>query len=179
MLGLGDTLPELALRDPAGRLVVAADLLARGPLVLGFLRQDWLGACAGLLGRLATAAAAVAALGGSMACVAPQDVHHLAGTVAGRRFGFCLLGDPERRLARLCGIDRRLAPASRRHGPAAAGAWACRDAAGRCVLPLAGTYVIGQDGVVRRAFVDDRHGCHIQPLELMTAVGALVGGGRG
>jgi peroxiredoxin len=177
-LGVGDTLPELTLRDTAGRRVASADLLARGPLVLSFFRHGWLAACAGFLAQLEAARPAVEALGGTVAGVAPHDVHHLAGTLGGRSFRFLLLGDPEGRVARLCGIvgDLPLLLAGRSHGHG----WPWRACAGgrRCVLPLAATYVIGQDGVVVRAFLDARLACAVESGELLAAVRGL-GAGRG
>jgi peroxiredoxin len=173
-LGVGDTLPEFLLPDREGRPVASADLLARGPLLLAFFRRGWLAACGGLLGRLEAARPAIEALGGTVVGVAPQDVHHLAGSLAARSFRILLLGDAAGRLARLCGlvcdVPLALAARGRSHGRAAP---AC-PSGHACALPLVAAYLVGRDGVVAHAFRDAARACALEPAELVRALRALA-----
>src|SRR5262245_2384696 len=68
----GDVMPSFVLPDENGRLVVLADLLARGPAIVTFHRGHWCPYCRISINTLARAQARIGALGAGMVAIVPD-----------------------------------------------------------------------------------------------------------
>lgn len=173
-LAVGDVLPDFALPDIAGRIVGSDMLLARGPLVLAFVRGTWCPYCSLALQALDEARAPLEALGGTLVVVSPLRAEELAGAAGERGLSLTLLCDAEGHYARICGVQYEMSEAHadlyRRFGldldrlNAGAG-WA---------LPIPATYVVGPDGVITFAYAEVDWARRAEPAEIVAAVRRLA-----
>src|SRR5690242_19396860 len=141
-LRAGETLPDFALPDAAGRVVTSDELLDRGPLVLAFFRGGWCPYCDAALRALERARPALEDLGAALVGVSPLRCEELRRVAEEKKLRFTLLSDPEAGFARLCGVRYEIGDAHvgfyERHGidlPAlhAGAGWQ---------LPIPATYVV-------------------------------------
>ena len=109
-LAVGDSLPDFALEDGAGRVWTSADLLDRGPLVLALFRGGWCPYCELTMLALEDARPAIETLGASAVGVMPGGRDQVASTAAKRGVGYPLLADPANGFARMCGLAYELSP---------------------------------------------------------------------
>ena len=169
-LAAGETLPDFALPDAAGRVVTSDELLDRGPLVLAFFRGGWCPYCDVALRGLELARPALEDLGAALVGVSPlrgEELQRLAGEKGLR---FTLLSDPDGRFAQLCGVRYEIRDEHvgfyRRHGIDLPTLHAGAD----WRLPIPATYVVGPDGVIRYAFADPDWTRRAEPEELVAVV---------
>ncbi len=169
-LRAGETLPDFALPDAAGRVVTGDELLDRGSLVLAFFRGGWCPYCDAALRALERVRPALEELGAALVGVSPLRGEELRRAAEEKGLRFTLLSDPDAGFARLCGVRYEVGGDHvgfyRRHGidlPAlhAGAGWR---------LPIPATYVVGSDGVVRYAFADPDWTRRAKPDELVAVV---------
>lgn len=109
-LGLGDMLPDFALRDTSGTLRTSHEFLDRGPLVLAFFRGGWCPYCSLTMVALEEARPAIEALGATPVGIMPDSLDHIAETANRRGISYALLSDPANAFARTCGLAYELSP---------------------------------------------------------------------
>jgi peroxiredoxin len=109
-LAVGDSLPDFALEDGAGRTWTSTDLLDRGPLVLALFRGGWCPYCELTMLALEDARPAIEALGATAIGVMPGGREQAASAAARRSIGYPLLADPANGFARMCGLAYELSP---------------------------------------------------------------------
>jgi peroxiredoxin len=109
-LGVGDSLPDFALEDGAGRTWTSAELLDHGPLVLALFRGGWCPYCELTMLALEDARPAIAALGATAVGIMPGGRDQVASTAARRGVRYPLLADPANGFARMCGLAYQLSP---------------------------------------------------------------------
>jgi len=110
-LGLGDYLPDFALKDSAGRRWTSSELLDCGPLVLALFRGGWCPYCDLTMLALEDARPAIEALGATAVGVMPGGREQVAKAAADRAIRYPLLADPANSFARMCGLTYELSPA--------------------------------------------------------------------
>jgi peroxiredoxin len=93
-LGLGDYLPDFALKDAGGRRWTSGELLDRGPLVLALFRGGWCPYCDLTMVALEQARPAIEALGARAVGIMPEGPEKIAATAQQRGIGYLLLSDP-------------------------------------------------------------------------------------
>ncbi|MDI1286688.1 MAG: peroxiredoxin-like family protein [Reyranella sp.] len=103
-LGLGDYLPDFALRDGVGRLWTSKELLDRGPLVLALFRGGWCPYCDLTMFALEEARPAIEALGARAVGVMPENSRRIVETCSARGLAYLMLSDPANAFARTCGL---------------------------------------------------------------------------
>jgi peroxiredoxin len=109
-LGLGDLLPDFALKDAAGRVRTSHEFLDRGPLVLALFRGGWCPYCDLTMVALEEARPAINRLGAEAVGIMPDPLGHIAEIAAKRGISYPLLGDPANAFARSCGLAYELSP---------------------------------------------------------------------
>jgi peroxiredoxin len=171
-LRVGETLPDFALPDAGGTLVTSDELLDRGPLVLAFFRGAWCPYCSTALRGLESARLQIEAAGASLVAVSPLRGAELRRVADECGLEFPLLSDVGGRYSRLCGVRYDIPPDHvALYERAALDLASLHEGAG-WTLPLPATYVAGQDGTVRFAFVDPDWAYRAEPEELVAAVRA-------
>ena len=173
-LGVGDVLPDLDLPDAAGRRFRSEEILARGPLVLVFVRGGWCPYCDVALRALDGAAADIVAAGATLVVVAPERPEVLARTAAEKAPHVTLLSDGDEAYAALCGLRFEMPPDLvafyRERGADLPG----RHGGAGWELPVPAAYVVAGDGTIVLAHVDPDWTRRAEPQDLVAAVRSLV-----
>ena len=156
-LRVGARAPEFALPDATtGKNVRSADLLGMGPLVITFFRGRWDPYCMTELEAWRDLYPAVRRTGALLVAISPQTVRQNEFTAEQHKLPFAVLSDAGAELADAFGIGYTLPEAGRRYYRsilvnipyANAGVGYERAAEADWRLPLPGTFVLGQNGVV-------------------------------
>jgi peroxiredoxin len=169
-LNVGAKSPSFELPDHNGKLVSSADLLAKGRLVLLFIRGRWCPFCVSQMEATSSIADEIAAAGASVVAVSPQTEKQAFFMHDQHKLTFPLLVDAHNGLARQFGLVYRVpeeqqALYSRTYVnlPLANGdsSWE---------LPIPAAYVIDRDGVVLFASANEDYMDRVEPLEVVEAV---------
>ena len=175
-LKAGDALPSFELPNVEGRLVSAAELVARGPLVLSFFRGGWCPYCTLELRALQRALPEIERLGATLATVTPDTGGALAAAKRENHLGYEVLSDVDQGVGLTFGIIFRVPDAIKalyrrrgvdlgaRHG----------NSTGEWLLPLPATYVVDRAGVIRHAELDPDFRHRMEPEDIVRALGELV-----
>ncbi|MDB5850542.1 MAG: alkyl hydroperoxide reductase [Rhodoferax sp.] len=103
-LKAGDKAPSFALKDPDGKLVSSAELLAEGPLVLSFYRGVWCPYCNMELQALQEAMPSFAEWGARVVAVSPQNAVNSRKAVRTNALSFPILSDTHNDVAAAFGV---------------------------------------------------------------------------
>jgi peroxiredoxin len=170
--GVGEIFPEFALPSARGGYLGLGDLLAQGPVVLNFSRGRWCPYCVHELAAWGEALPALNANGarflevtGETGGEARSILHSLPGNadvVCDVDHGLALslglaffAGEPMLDYYREAGLDMNAIYGSNSG-----------------FLPVPATYVVGQDGAVRYAFVDVDFRNRAEPADVLAALEA-------
>lgn len=159
----GAQAPDFTLLDTLGIPVTLSHLLAQGPVVITFYRGEWCPFCNLALRAYQQAWPQLRALGASLVAISPQTPDHSLSTGEKKKLTFTVLSDVDNQVAREYGlvftINEGVRPACQQVGanlPTFNGddSWE---------LPMAGTFLIDQSGIVRLAFVNPDYTRRLDP----------------
>ena len=169
-IGPGDSAPDFCLPSTAGELVGLDDLLAKGPVVISFIRGEWCTVCRSEVDGLREIYGKVRGAGAELAVITPEGGAQSAKLRREKGLPFDLLCDldlgvsatyglvfrlPDHMHATYVSIDRDL-PARYGHD-----GW---------LLPMPATYVVDAGGIVRAAHVDVDYRRRMAPEAILTAL---------
>jgi peroxiredoxin len=166
-LKAGETAPLFVLKDPDGKRVSAAELLAKGPLVLTFYRGVWCPYCNMELQALQEALLSFRELGANLVAVSPQNAANSRKSIHTNALAFPILSDPGNETAAAFGLRFKLPDylielykSLKNDLPAFNGdtSW---------TLPMPGRFVIGQDRVIRYAEVNPDYTHRPEPADML------------
>jgi peroxiredoxin len=172
-VGVGDLLPDFALKDAAGIVMTSHEFLDRGPLVLALFRGGWCPYCTLTMVALEEARPAVEALGAQAVGIMPDPPEHIAKIAQERGIAYPILSDPANGFARTCGLAYELSPNHIRihlergrdfrtlHG----------DTTWR--LPVPAVFVVAPDARIAFAFADVDPARWPDPEELVRSLDGL------
>ncbi len=171
---VGAKAPSFELPDHNGKLVASADLLAKGLLVLSFIRGRWCPFCVGQMEAMSSIAAEIKAAGASLVTVSPQTEKQAFFMHDQHKLAFPLLVDAHNQLARRFGLVYRVPEEQQAlysrtfvNLPFANGdpSWE---------LPIPATFVIGpsgdRDGVILFSSANEDYTDRPEPLEILSAI---------
>jgi peroxiredoxin len=167
---VGDKSPTFELPDHNGKLLSSADLLAKGRLVLSFIRGRWCPFCVGQMEAMNYIAAEIEAAGASLVAVSPQTEKQAFFMHDQHKLVFPLLVDAHNQLARQFGLvyrvpDEEQALYSRTfvNLPFANGdsSWE---------LPIPATFVVDRDSTILFASANEDYADRPEPLEILSAL---------
>src|SRR5208282_4288426 len=107
-LKIGDKSPSFELLNHNGKPVSSGQLLAKGRLVLLFIRGRWCPFCVGQMEAMSCIAAEIEAAGASMAAVSPQTEKQAFFMHDQHKIAFPLLVDAHNQVARQLGLVYRV-----------------------------------------------------------------------
>lgn len=166
--------PSFELPDHNGKPVSSASLLAKGRLVLSFIRGRWCPFCVGQMEAMNYIAAEIEAAGASLVAVSPQTEKQAFFMRDQHKLAFPLLVDAHNQLARQFGLVYRVPEEQQAlyrstfvNLPFANGdpSWE---------LPIPATFVIDRDSTILFASANEDYTDRPEPLEVL----AVVEGGR-
>lgn len=169
---VGDAAPEFALPNPKGETMALRDLRARGPVVVTWYRGGWCPYCNIALKGYQARMADFKAAGAAVVAISPELPDSALSTQEKNALELVVLSDVGNKTARDFGLAYQLpdyiqAQFKGRFDLARFNG----DDSG--ALPLAATYVIDRDGVIRYAFLSADYRERAEPEEVLAAVRSL------
>jgi peroxiredoxin len=176
--GVGAKSPEFELPDHNGKLVSSANLLARGRLVLLFIRGRWCPFCVAQMEAMSSTAAEIAASGASLVALSPQTEKQAFFMHDQHKLAFPLLVDAHNQVARQFGLAYRVPEEQQAlyrrtfvNLPFANGdsSWE---------LPIPGTFVVDREGSILYASANEDYSDRPEPRQILEAVRSRSEGAR-
>lgn len=167
-LRVGERAPAFRLPNQDGKLVELGSLLAEGPTTLLFYRGHWCPFCSLTLRSYQQQVSRFAALRSPLVAISPQGAVATSFTAQSVGEGLPLLSDVGSHVARAYGLAYDLPAALK---SLFEGEYATSlpeiNADGGWTLPVAASYVIGENGIVLRAQVDVDYRHREDPEDLL------------
>ena len=169
-LKVGDQAPPFTLKDPEGREVSSAALLAQGPLIVSFYRGVWCPYCNMELEALEAARPAFERLGAKLVAISPQTPVNSRKSVRQNALGFPILSDTHNDVAAAFGLRFNLPgylvelyKSLKNDLPNFNGdpSW---------TLPMPARYVIAPDGTILYAEVNPDYTRRPEPEDMLPAL---------
>jgi len=168
--GAGAPAPDFTLPDALGRPVALSQALRGGPAVVTFYRGGWCPYCNIQLRAYQQALPEIAALGGRLFAISPQQPDASLSTAEKNALTFDVLSDAGNKVARAFGLvyalPEELRDALRSNGKALPGI----NGDDSWELPLTGTFVVGRNGRIALAWVDTDYRKRLAPEEIIAAL---------
>ncbi len=171
-LQVGQIAPDFVLPDANGESVRLLNLLERGPVVLTWYRGGWCPYCNIQLAYLQEVLPDFQGLGAQLVAISPELPDNALSTQEKLDLSFTVLSDVGSQTGRAYGVVFQLSPEVQ----ALYNQWFQFDAWNGTdvgLLPLAATYVIGQDGIVAWAHLDTDYRQRAEPSAILEVLRAL------
>ncbi len=166
----GAEMPRFSLSNAKGESVSSDDLLKDGPVVISFYRGGWCPYCNLELKALQDSLPEITDLGASLVAISPELPDNSLTTAEKNELGFEVLSDSGNGVARRFGLVFTLAetlrPLYENFGIDLPGG----NGDDSYELPIPATYVVGQDGIVKKAFVDADYTRRLEPADVVAAL---------
>lgn len=171
-LGVGDRAPEFVLPDATLDKVRLSDLLESGPVVLVWYRGGWCPYCNLELRAYQEALPNIRSHGATLVAISPELPDHSLSTKEKGRLEFTVLSDVGNRVARQYGLVFKLPDEVATHYKDHFDLTAYNGDASN-ELPLAATYVVDTEGVIRFAFADADYRRRAEPADVLRTLRKL------
>ena len=165
----GDRAPDFTLPGANGELMTLASLLKIGPVVLTFYRGEWCPYCNMTLRAYQAVLPQIKAFGATLVAVSPQSPDFSQAMITKADLTFPVLSDVGNHVARQYRLVFTL-PETLRPYTAKLPQYNGDDS---WELPVPGTFVIGQDGVIHTAFVHADYTKRMEPEAILSALSEL------
>ena len=169
-LGAGAKIPAFELRDHNGKLASSADLLAKGRLVVCFIRGRWCPFCVGQMEAMNYVAAQIVAAGASLVAVSPQTEKQAYFMRDQHKLTFPLLVDEHNEVARQFGLVYRIPDEQQGLYRSTFVNLPFTNGDASWELPIPATYVIERDGTILFAAANEDYTERPEPLEILSLV---------
>jgi peroxiredoxin len=170
-LKVGDSAPDFILPDTHGNAVRLYSLLRAGHVVVVFYRDSWCPYCDLHLRGFQRRLAELRELGAQVVAISPQLADDLLSAQTKSQLALPVLSDQGDKVIQQFGLivkgNSDLLELYRLFGH---GLDYANGGAGKKDLPVAGTFLISSNGIIRLAYVDVDHTC---PLDVDDVVDAL------
>lgn len=165
---VGQKAPDFELKNAKGETVKLSTLLAGGPVVLTWYRGGWCPYCNITLASLQKALPDIQAAGAQLVALTPELPDKSLTTAEKNGLEFQVLTDLNNETAKRYRVAFELTPeVAKRYKQHFDLLEYNGAAAGDTTLPLAATYIIDRDGVVRYAFLDADYRKRAEPSEIV------------
>lgn len=172
-LRAGETAPEFVLAAADGTEFDLLKCLDDGPVVVTFIRGGWCPYCNVTLRALQSASAGIRESGGRICAISLESQDESRNLARQLNIDFPLLRDPNGKVAHLFGVLYQVPAEAIAKYQSMGVDLPGRIEAERWILPLAATYLIDQDAMVRYAFVEADPALRADPEDIITALDRL------
>ena len=148
ILPIGSRIPEFQLQDHDGKCVSSSDLLAKGRLVLCFIRGRWCPFCVAQMKAMNLILPEIEQAGATLAAISPQTMQQSFFMRDQHRLRFPLLSDTGNKVARQFGLTYRVPDEQRSVYQRAFVNLPFVNGDDSWELPVPATYIIDRDGSV-------------------------------
>ncbi len=169
-LKVGDKSPSFELPDHNGKLVSSGQILAKGRLVLLFIRGRWCPFCVGQMEAMSSIAADIEAAGASLVAVSPQTEKQSFFMHDQHKLAFPLLVDAHNQLARQFGLVYRVPEEQQGLYRSTFVNLPFANGDDSWTLPIPATFVVGHDGSILLASANEDYTDRPEPLEILSVV---------
>lgn len=166
-LAIGDTAPDFALADAAGKTVRLTELLDAGPVVIAFYRGAWCPYCNLELKALQEKLPEFRAAGATLIAISPQTPDASLSTEEKHNLEFPVLSDGELTAINGFGLLHPVDDRTKDYYEKAGYDLMKSNGAVGWQLPLPATYVVKQDGTIAFAFVNADYKLRAEPAEVL------------
>jgi peroxiredoxin len=167
-LGAGAKTLPFALHDHAGKMVTSSDLLAKGRLVLLFIRGRWCPFCVGQMEAMNYVAAQIKASGASLAAISPQTEKQAYFMHDQHKLAFPLLVDARNEVARQFGLVYRASQEQQELYRRTFVNLPLVNGDDSWTLPIPATYIIERGGTVLFVSANEDYTERPEPLEILS-----------
>ena len=174
-LKAGTQAPDFTLLDARGTAVKLSHLLEQGPVVMTFYRGQWCPYCHMMLRAYQQALPQLQAGGATLLAISPQTPHHSRALVDKLELTFAVLSDMGNQMARQFGLVFTLDEAVRGAYKQVGADLPRFNGTDSWELPMAGTFLVDQSGIVRLAFVDPDFTRRLDPSVIFARLEELKG----
>ncbi len=176
ILPVGAKIPEFQLQDHDGKSVSSSDLIAKGRLVLCFIRGRWCPFCVGQMEAMNLVAPDIDQAGGTLAAVSPQTVKQSFFMRDQHKLRFPLLSDAGNSVARQFGLTYRVRDEQKAVYQRAFVNLPFVNGEGSWELPIPATYIIDRDGTVLYASANEDYTERPEPEDIVRVLNATLRG---
>ena len=170
-MAAGATAPAFQLPDHDGKIVSSSDLLAKGRLVLCFIRGRWCPFCVGQMEAMNLILPQIEQAGATLVAISPQTVKQSYFMHDQHKLRFPLLSDAGNKVARQFGLTYRVPEAQEAIYRRAFVNLPLANGDESWELPIPATYIIDRDGTVLYASANEdyteRRGASRRSLTLL------------
>ncbi|MGA8500618.1 MAG: peroxiredoxin-like family protein [Candidatus Sulfotelmatobacter sp.] len=176
ILAVGSKVPEFNLQDQDGKNVSSADLLARGRLVLCFIRGRWCPFCVGQMEAMNLILPEIEQAGATLAAVSPQTVRQSFFMRDQHELRFPLLSDAGNNLGQQFGLTYRVPDEQRAIYQRAFVNLPFVNGDESWELPIPATYIIDNDSTVLYASANEDYTERPEPADIVRFLNATLRG---
>jgi peroxiredoxin len=166
----GEPMPSFVLPDETGHLVSLEELLSKGSLAITFNRGHWCPYCRINTRTLAEAQSEIAAEGGQIAAIMPDQQHFTAGLKAESEAPFPILTDMDNGYAMSLNLAFWVGAEMQELMTWAGWDVTRSQGSDTWLLPIPATFVVGSDGKVKARFLDPDYRKRMAVEDLIAAL---------
>lgn len=176
---VGDVAPDFTLKNASGKDVTLSEQLKQGPVVLTWYRGGWCPYCNLALAAMQKELPAIKKAGASLIALTPELPDKALTTKEKNHLTFEVLTDLNHQVAKEYGLLFKLTPEVAEIYKRLMDLEAYNgEAAGADTLPLAATYIIGQNGKILWAFLHHDYHMRAEPKDIVDFLHGLERGGN-
>ena len=168
ILAVGAKAPAFELPVHDGKIVSSADLLAKGKLVLSFIRGRWCPFCVGQTEAMNLIVPQLEEAGSTFVAISPQTVKQSFFMHDQHKLRFPLLSDAGNKIARQFGLTYRVPAAQEAIYRRAFVNLPLANGDESWELPIPATYVVDRDGRVLYASANEDYTERPEPFDIAT-----------
>ena len=166
-LKVGATIPAFELADQNGKAISSSELLARGKLVICFIRGRWCPFCVGQMEAMNSYVPQIESARASLVAISPQTVKQSYFMHDQHKLRFPLLSDAHNQVARQFGLTYRVPPPQEAVYRRAFVNLALTNGDESWELPIPGTFVVDQGGTIVYASANEDYTERTEPAEIL------------
>jgi peroxiredoxin len=170
ILPVGAKAPTFDLPDHDGRIVRSSDLVAKGKLVLCFIRGRWCPFCVGQMEAMNLVLPQIEQAGATLVAVSPQTVKQAFFMHDQHKLRFPLLSDADNQVARKFGLTYRVPDAQEAVYRKAFVNLPFTNGDDSWELPIPASYIVDREGTIRYASANEDYTERPEPDDLVRAL---------
>lgn len=165
---------EFALQDHGGKVVSSSDLLAKGRLVLCFIRGRWCPFCVGQMEAMNVVVPDIERVGATLIAISPQTVKQSFFMHDQHKLCFPLLSDAGNQVARQFGLTYRVPESQEAVYRRAFVNLPFTNGDESWELPIPATYILDRDGTILFASANEDYTERPEPSDIVSVLKRLV-----
>jgi len=167
ILPVGSKAPEFELQDHDGKVVSSSELLAKGSLIVCFIRGRWCPFCVGQMEAMNLVLPLIEQAGATLVAISPQTVKQSYFMHDQHKLRFRLLSDAVNKVSRQFGLTYRVPAAQEAIYRRAFVNLPLANGDDSWELPIPATYVLDRDGTVLYASANEDYTERAEPGDIV------------